>query len=336
MTQLKHLLTVIITGAGGTYGLGTIANLRRSNLPLRLIGVDSAWNAAGLFQTDTAVVLPPVNSPAYEEAFVDLCRRENVSAVFITSGVEIRRLAGRREELEKKSGTLLILNSEEIVALTSDKLKTAESLAAWGFSAPLTALASSSKDVENLRLQRGFPLIAKPRFGKGSHGIKMIQDIDMLSSIENESEPYVIQEFIGDADHEYTAGVVGFEDGNVLGSIVLRRWLKAGQTMACETDANSEISAYVEAIAAKIKPRGYLNIQLRLRDGSPCAFEINGRVSSSTAFRGLAGFNEPDLILRALVLKEAPERPRVRDVKMVRGLTEWIVDEVRWKELVPS
>ena len=83
----------------------------------------------------------------------------------------------------------------------------------------------------------------------------------------------MFQELIGDDDHEYTVGVVATDDGEVLGSIALRRWLSGGQTGACEVVESEAITEYAEAIARELRPRGYLNIQLRLRRERPVAFE---------------------------------------------------------------
>lgn len=329
-------LTVLVTGAGGTYGLGTIANLRRASLPLRLVGADVVWNAPGLFQVDVAAVLPRCGTASYDQKLMELCRREHVDAVFITSGAEVQNIARRREEVESRIGALLVVNSQEIVDLAADKLETARSLARWGFASPRTADVKSAKEVAELISEVGFPLIAKPRFGQGSQGVVLILDKHELKASINKAEPYVIQEYIGDADHEYTVGVVGAEDGRVFGSIVLRRWLKSGQTAACEVVDEPVITAYAEAITTKMKPRGYLNVQLRLRKGAPCAFEINGRVSSSTGFRGLAGFNEPELILRTHLLKETPQRPALLKVRMVRSTTEYVVNDTRWSEFAPK
>jgi carbamoyl-phosphate synthase large subunit len=96
------------------------------------------------------------------------------------------------------------------------------------------------------------------------------------------------------------------------------------------------ITAYAEALGAQLQPRGYVNIQLRMRNDRPVAFEINARVSSSTGFRALAGVNEPELILRRYLLNENPPRPKAKMIAMVRGFSERIVEAAIWKEMVPN
>lgn len=326
-------LTVLATGAGGTYGLATIRNLRRSALPLRIIGADVTWHAPGMFLADVAALLPRVDSKNFDDELAALSRREKVDAIFLTSGTEIAHVVARREELESKTGATLIVNSKHVFDLASDKLETARRIAQWGLAAPMTGDLSADDDVLKLIHGVGFPLIAKPRYGSGSKGLMLISNESEIYTIRQTKEPYVIQEHIGDLDHEYTVGVVGAEDGRVFGSIVLRRWLKAGQTVACESVDEPAIAAYAEAITEKVKPRGYLNVQLRLRGNQPCAFELNARVSSSTGFRGAAGFNEPEMILRSLLLDETPLRPSYRKVRMIRFSSEEVVDDARWEAL---
>ena len=58
-------------------------------------------------------------------------------------------------------------------------------------------------------------------------------------------------------------------------------------------------------------------------------------MSSSTGFRALAGFNEPELILRKYVLEQSPPRPKPSVIAMVRNWTEHVVDPSIWKAAAP-
>ena len=328
-------LVALVTGAGGVYGQATIQNLRRSSLPVRIVGADVRWDAPGALLADVPVVLPRVDDGSYREQLCAIIRETSAKAVFICSGAEIAKLVDVRAELEAETGAFFVLPRAGLYRLASDKLRTAEFLEQHELAHPRTILAS---DVHRQRFvdDVGFPLIAKPRFGHGSRGIVRCTSIDDLEQIAGRGEEYVFQQLLGDDDHEFTVGVIGTEDGEVLGSIVLRRWLAAGQTGACQVVDEPAIAAYAEAVARAARPRAYINIQLRLRAAQPVAFEINARVSSSTGFRGLAGFNEPELILRRWILNERPARPAVERIAMVRGLAERVVDATLWSNVVPG
>lgn len=322
-------LDVLVTGVGGVYGDATVQSLRRSTLDVRVVGADLHWHAPGALTADVPAVLPPVAAENYADELVALVKRHRAKAVFVCSGTEIRALARRRDELERASGALFVLPSAESYELASDKLETARWLEKMGFAFPATC---SSAD----ELPPPLPLMAKPRFGQGSRGLAICRTAEDVARIRAIGEDYVLQELLGDDEHEYTVGVIATEEGLCLGSIVLRRWLAAGQTGACEVVASAAIASYAEDIAKALRPRGYVNVQIRLRGDAPVAFEINARVSSSTGFRTLAGFNEAELVLRHYLLGETPPRPTVREIAMVRGYSERVVDAALWKATAPK
>jgi carbamoyl-phosphate synthase large subunit len=330
-------LTVLVTGAGGVYGEATVANLRHSALPVFIWGADTRWNGSGALCADRPLQLPLIGSPDYIPRLVSHIRQYHVNAVFICSGAEIKALAPQRDVLERETGATFILPDASLYHLCSDKFQTVELLSSKGFDYPNTILSSEFDKITPFIAEVGFPFIAKPRYGQGSRGIRLCQSPQDAEDIASIGEEYVFQELIGDDDHEYTVGVVATETGDVLSSIVLRRWLKHGQTLACEVVVDKPlISEYSEAIARELRPRGYVNIQLRLRRDRPVAFEINGRVSSSTGFRRVAGVNEPELILRYYLFGEKPPRPIPQPVAMVRGWQESIVSPEVWAAAAPA
>jgi carbamoyl-phosphate synthase large subunit len=328
-------ITVLVTGAGGHYGRSTIANLKKSKLPIQIIAADSSWTSFGLFEANKAVELPSVSSSKYDNSLMQICKMYDVEIVFIGSGKEVKELSKRRDKIDNQINSILILNSTDLINITNDKFLSMKKLNEWGFKTPQTFDIHSITYADIINSRLNFPMICKPRYGSGSEGVEIIYDRKRLDAIQKGEVPYVVQELIGKKDDEYTVGIIGDEKGKVFGSITLRRWLKNGYTVACETVDNNVISKYAEDITARFKPRGYLNIQLRLKNNEPCAFEINGRISSTTGFRGLAGFNEPEMIIQSHLFKQDPVQPTIKNIKMLRSMTEYIVDEEKWKKICP-
>jgi carbamoyl-phosphate synthase large subunit len=143
----------------------------------------------------------------------------------------------------------------------------------------------------------------------------------------------IAQRLVGSDDQEYTVGVLGTESGEILGSISLRRYLKDGITGAAEVVDDPEIRSYSESICRILRPRGYCNVQLRLDAGKPYAFEINGRVSSSTHFRALANFNEPEILIRHHLLNETIPPYEPTPVRIIRSHEEIVVNDSLWDRL---
>ena len=147
--------------------------------------------------------------------------------------------------------------------------------------------------------------MAKPRTGKSSQGIFIVrnrEDLEHASKREN----YVIQEYLGDDDSEYTAGCFSDTTGRVRGVMVMRRHLAQGTTVRAEAGLFPEIRAEAERIASALQPYGPCNVQLRRSRGRPVCFEINVRFSGTTPIRARLGFNDVEATLRHYVLGEKP------------------------------
>jgi carbamoyl-phosphate synthase large subunit len=84
-----------------------------------------------------------------------------------------------------------------------------------------------------------------------------------------------------------------------------------------------EVTRQCEAIAKALGPTAPINIQCRLVDGRVIPFEINPRFSGTTSLRAMAGYNEPDVLIRRDVLGETiePNFP-YREMTIMRGLLE--------------
>ena len=84
-----------------------------------------------------------------------------------------------------------------------------------------------------------------------------------------------------------------------------------------------EVTTQCERIAAALGARGAINIQCRLVNGVVNVFEINPRFSGTTSLRAMAGYNEPDILIRWHVLGERVQpRFEYREGVITRSLSE--------------
>lgn len=316
---------IMVTGAGGIYGEAIIRSLRESPLSSYLLAVDCLPNASGFFLADQAQVVPRVKDTNYLDVVGKLARRHDIDMVFIASGAEIPVLAPKREILEEACDAFVVLNSPQLLDISEDKWKTVEFLKGQGLEAPESTISTDPEELTKFAARVGFPMVVKPRSGDGSQGLLFCEEesalIDAMSS-----DRMIAQQQVGDSESEYTVGVLGTEEGEILGSIAFRRLLGLfGRTVYAEVVDHAEITSYCEAITRLLKPRGYCNIQLRLHQGRPVAFEINGRVSSSTGFRTSAGFNEAEILIRHYLLKQSTPRFVPRPMRLVRVHQELVL-----------
>ena len=59
-----------------------------------------------------------------------------------------------------------------------------------------------------------------------------------------------------------------------------------------------QVRSACEKIAASLSPIAPVNIQCRVVDGDVIPFEINPRFSGTTSLRAMAGYNQPDTLVR--------------------------------------
>lgn len=285
-------INILVLGVGGNVSQGILKAIRLSKLECNIIGACISEDSPGLYMCDKAYISPYANTNKFIPWLIDLCNLENID--IILTGVEeiIFSIAENIYKIEKNTNAVFISSSLEKLKIGQDKLKTCEWLKANGLNFPEFV---ASKDYENameLSIRKGFPLIGKPRDGKGSSGIIIINNKEELTQVSN-LDNYVIQEYIGDSNTEYTVGCYCNKKGELVDIIIMHRILKDGTTNKATVVDNQDIYIESKAICEAFKPTGPLNIQLRLdKLGKPVCFELNVRFSGTTPMRANFGYND--------------------------------------------
>jgi carbamoyl-phosphate synthase large subunit len=319
-------LNVLVLGVGGNVSQSILKALRLCSVPCRVIGGCISPLSMGLYTVDKAYLSPLANDAAFFDWLVRICRAEHVDAVLSGAEPVLAAVAPRVRELYASTGSVTIVSPPELLAIANDKLRTCEWLRDHGLNYPRYADAMDRNAVETLVQNCGFPLIAKPRAGKGSHGIAVAQS-------QRELEPwlerkgYVVEEYLGDESNEFTVGCFSDRDGQVRGAIAMSRELLQGTTYRAVVGDFPELREEAVRIAAALKPVGPCNIQMRVAKGRPVCFEINLRFSGTTALRARFGFNDVEAALRHHVLGEkAVDLPLVTQGIALRYWNEVYID----------
>lgn len=323
---MSEPLSVLVLGVGGNVSQGILKALALSALPVRVIGACVGPQSMGLYTVDAAYVSPSARDPQFVPWLIDICRREGVRAVL--SGVEpvVAAIAAHKAEIEAATGAICLVSAPDALAVGDDKLRTCRWLETHDFNTPRYADSADSAALARLAAGAGYPLIAKPRAGKSAEGILTLHrqtDLDYIATRPD----YVVEEYLGDADSEYTVGCFVGRDGRVRGSIAMRRQLHQGTTVFAQIGDYPDVRAEAERIAAALRPVASCNVQLRMHQGRPVTFEINVRFSGTTPMRARLGFNEVEAALRHYVLGE--------DMLNLPQVTEGIAIRY-WNELYVS
>jgi len=247
--------------------------------------------------------VPFSNDDKYIPTLLKIIKKYSIDIFIPAVDSEISLISNSKIFLELQSNVKVFVGNIEQVECCDDKYLTYQFLRKYNFSTPLTIVPETKKEVDNFLSKITFPILSKPRRGKGSIGIEIIETKeDAYCWVGNDK--VVLQEYLnGD---EYTTGIYLGDDLEVKGICTLKRELKGGTTFKAERIIDKELELELEKIAKKLKIK-YLNIQSRLVNNKLVPFEFNGRFSGTTGIISRV-FNAPEMYIKEIFLNQNIER----------------------------
>ncbi len=287
-------MNVLVTGTGGGVGQGIIKCLKMiKDIDIRIIAADMSELSTGLFASNAAYLVEKCDSDKYLEILVDIFKKEKIDFYIPGTDIELKFCSINKKFFKDEYNVHTVVSSEKVINICDDKFKTSFFLKNNGFNYPRTTYL---KDIDIKRIK--FPAIIKPSVGYRSRGVLKVNSIDELKPHIENSKEYVIQEYIGNENSEYTCTIVKI--GNELSPILsLKRILRSGDTYRAEPIKSEKIERYLFSVASKLEIDGGCNFQLRLdNEAEPKIFEINSRFSGTTPFCAQIGFNPVEFYLK--------------------------------------
>jgi carbamoyl-phosphate synthase large subunit len=311
-------LNVLISGIAGDIGFGAGRILRDWGWTGRLYGIDIQAEHPGAFVFDQQAVAPRANDECYLSWLALHVARHNIGLFIPTSEAEITVLS--EHGLRAIAGARILITNREAIARSLDKHACMCFLGLRGVRVPKNGIVGVTSPIS-------YPVIVKPREGRGSKQVQKINDA--LSLSERALPGQVWQEYLAPDDQEYTCAVYhSVKRGTHI--LVLRRTLLGGLTGRGEVVNEPSIARYVAEIARILEVDGAINVQLRLTANGPCLFEINPRLSSTLVFRDKMGFFDLRWWIQDTVGAEhTPQLPPYRSplpgTRFFRGAHEYII-----------
>lgn len=351
MTSVTRPLSALVLGVGGNVSQSILKALAVAPTPARVVAGCISPSSMGLYAADHAYLSPLARDDDFVPWLMEVCEREAIDVVMSGSEIVLEVLAGHVQALHERTGATCVVSSPEVLRTGRDKLLTCRWLESNALPVPPYAPLGDAEAVKRLVGEHGFPLIVKPRLGKGSDGVLTLrdqadldrivfaEDLSLREVIERRVEPadLLLQQHLGSDDDEYTVGCFCDRDGQLQGTIALRRRLLGGTTVAAELGDYPEVRRVAADIVSALAPAGPCNVQLRLHEGRPIPFEINPRFSGTTALRARLGFNEVDAALRHFALGEpVPPLKAEGEVVALRYWNEIYVSSSVEAELLSS
>lgn len=348
---MKQKITVMVTGvAGGTIGEQIIKALRLANTKYTIVGCDTTSLSKGLTDADIPCLLPPAHAPNYMTKLIAACKKHKVKALFVGSEPELKVISTHRQRILQE-GIFLPINPENVISICMDKLATVDFMARNKFPYPRSLAVDSQTNLKKIRF---FPVILKPFATSGSTNVFIAQNskelLPLTTYLLGLYPKFLVQEYIGTPEHEYSVGILCSMGGTLINSIAVKRFVSGlgirlkvqnstakkefGPLLTVSSGISQgeigpfrDICKQCEKIALKLGCRGVMNIQCRFVKGKVYVFEINPRFSGTTSLRALVGHNEPDILVRTHLFGETINKNFTYPKKMIlRGLTETIIE----------
>lgn len=310
-------MNILISAIAGDIGFGAGRILRRWGWSGELHGIDLHNSHPGLALFDKVTVAPAATDPKYLEWVGEYATENNVALFLPTSEAEIAFLGANK--ISAINHTQVLVNGPEVVNLSLDKFECMSFLAKKGLAVPDNGLVGETEpDV--------FPVIVKPRFGRGGRGVKRLNS--RVDYQQKAAAGEVWQDYLSPESEEYTCAIYRSKTRRTR-TLILKRELSHGSTSRGEVVVNAEITDYLLQIAESLNVYGAVNVQLRLTHRGPRLFEINPRLSSTLVFRDEMGFQDLRWWLAdSLGRDKTPPVPRFKSPSagtlFFRGVQEYI------------
>jgi len=296
-------INIGITGTGSLIGQAIIKSIKSSDIvnQVEIIGFDYFENTIGSFWCRKNIILPDIlkkeNKEQWKKTIFKTIIDEKISILFIGVDFELMLFSQLKSEIEETTGCKVVVSNERVISIGNDKYLTYKFLKDNGLNFPKTWL---QMEIDKAEIK--YPCIIKPRVGARSKGVYVIKNKNELKEKIKSIEEPIVQELVGNIDSEYTCGILCL-DNKIINTIVLKRYLKEGNTSIAEykNSYNDKIYDYINKIAMNLMPNGSCNLQLRCdTNGEPYLFEINPRFSGTTYMRALFGFKEVEYTIKYL------------------------------------
>lgn len=299
-------INVLITGAGSTMGQSVLKALYMSKYieSVNIILTNSDSEGPAYFMEPLAkkcYIVPIAKDSNYIPVMLDICKKEEIDILFSGTEHEIFELSRNKDEFLKNSNTIIMLSDLRVINIGTDKYETAKFFLENDLPFPQTVLFN---DYQKLIDEVGFPIIMKPRIASASRNIFVINSIEELHEKKfAPSEQIILQRYL-DSNIEYTVETFMDADGQIVGTIPMKRELGFGLSVSGEIDSNKDVIKVSEDVTRSLKPNGPVNVQLRVENGIPIPFEINTRFSSTECVRAHYGFNSVEASISNFLLNE--------------------------------
>lgn len=285
-------------------------------------------DSIGFLKCDRHHIVKSVSSPDYIDSLLDIFQKEKIDLYIPLIEDEFLQIHENFKKF-KDANVKILIQPKFIIERFLDKFTTSECLNDIGVNTPETLLlkVEDREKILDMAERHGYPLFAKPRRGRSSKGLLLVKSESYLDFYLDilENEDYVIQEYLGSDDGEYTCTLFKTPSMEAAYDIIFKRKLFNGTTVSAEVTFDEEISKVCQTIGKRLPVEGSLNVQMRKKNGVPHVFEINPRYSSTVYIRALCGFNDVEMGISHILNEKVNFSPDIKKYRVLRYWEEYCI-----------
>lgn len=269
-------MNILICSAGRRVKLVEYFKEELQQVNGKVIAIDCDPTAAALYAADAFEIVPRIDHIEYISILKDLCRKYEINGILSLIDPELTILASVKEEFEQE-GIRLIVSDEDVIEICFDKEQTYQCLQANGLpSVPTyTKLDDVKKEIESGKLS--FPLIAKPKNGSASIGIRKIVNMEEIEVLPENDQDIVIQPFIDGEEYgvDCYVDLITKETTNIFIKRKLR--MRAGETDKSIAVKDPEVRSLIEKLTNALEFVGPIDVDCFRTSSGVIISEINPR-----------------------------------------------------------
>lgn len=242
----------------------------------KIIATDCSNTAPALYFADKQYIVPKITDPNYLPTLLDICKKENIRAIFTFIDPEIEILAENRQSFEA-IGVEVLTPYEETAKLCFDKYEMYKFLVKNDIKTIKTYDDMDTFDRDYKDGVCDFPVFVKPRTGSGSVGARKVNSYDDLKTIFQNENNLIIQEFMDGDDIDADVYIDTISHKPV--SIFTKRKLetKIGGANKTISFKDNKLFKLIEEVVTKFQFNGPIDIDFFYKDGEYYLSEINPR-----------------------------------------------------------
>ena len=290
-----------------------------------VIATDCSPLAPALYEADVSCVVSRIDSPAYINELLDLCRKHHVDAIISLLDPELLLLAEHRRQF-LDIGVIPIVSGIHAIATSFDKFKMNIWLAEHGFPALKTYLSAEEFKMDHAKKNIEFPVYVKPRCGSGSVDTYMVFSMEELTFRIKQRNDFLIQECV--TGIEYAADAYGDMLSHKPVSFFLKRKLRKrdGETDKCISAEDDSLRDQIFRFIEEFGLAGPLDFDVVHSNGLYYIIDVNPRFGGGYPIAFSHGINFFEMILnnlsgKANTFKNHAYEPGVYSMKYYETMT---------------